>query len=639
MSLPTDPEDQQALAELLAPYPAMGWLPDEGAFRLRAPLATFCEIVFRDHPDGDQQIVVPMQQAPVGPDQRPAWQARVVPPLPCYRFRVHHRRKTFDIADPWATHVVRRKRPGHPAWAIAQKTEPFAWRGDDGVQLHPDDAIICEAHVADLTAHPSAGCRWPGTFAGLVETHPAAVGGLPHVMRLGADAVELLPVASWAVQETRSRVNHWGYMPSHMRATCDYLGQAWHVAEDGEWVGIDAMGRPHDPGDELRAAIRDMHARGTAVILDVVYNHVSLHDNNPLLLLDPGTWFRRDRKGQRTNHSGCGNDLATEDPDMRALVLHSVAHWLRSYHVDGLRLDLAELIDDETLRLITDVALTIRPDTLLIAEPWSFRNRRLEAISELGYTVWNDTYRWAIKGRSTREPGFVFGGDAGPGVRAALAGSTVHDGGTLAATELSLNYLESHDNETFGDFARLAMGEVHDGEIVTRSRVRSLSGEALRVHKLAAATLLASRGPVMIAQGQSFARAKVVGGKRGRLNANSYDRPDGTNHIHWSDRAANPELVAWWARWVALRKSLLLPAWEQGVEPLWLQGGRKGIGFVLDAERPVAVLLNSDPHHEADFDLGQGAWQAMVGSANVQVRQSGHATLARRSAALLVSAR
>jgi pullulanase len=624
---------------LFAQYPPMGWIPAQSAFFLRAPTAKFCEVVFRDHPDGERQVIVPMAAESLGNDGRDAWVARVVPPLSYYRFRVHLNGRTLDIADPWSTHVVRRRSPGHPAWSVCAKRPPFQWRDDAGVSLHPDDAVIYEAHVADITAHPSAGCRYPGTFAGMAETHPAAVGGLPHIMRLGVNAVQLLPVAAWPVMETASRTNHWGYMPSFFRAACDRLSLAYRVADDDGWVGIDELGEPHDPGDELRGTVRDLHARGMAVILDVVYNHVSLHDKNPLLLLDPGTWFRRERDGSLSNASGCGNDLATEDPDMRALILHTVAHWLGTYHVDGLRLDLAELIDDTTLGMITDVALELRPDCLLIAEPWSFRGHRMEGISELGYTVWNDGYRNTMKGQSPDRPGFVFGGKADKRVKAALAGSIVHEGGRLAASELSLNYLESHDDHTFGDFVRLALGEIEHNEVTTRNKVRKITGLALRIHKLAAATLFASRGPVMLAQGQCFGRAKVVGGRRGRLCGNSYDRPDATNHIDWQDRSQNPELVAWHSRWIALRKSMLLKAWEAGIEPFWLTSDRKAaIGYLLDGERPVAVLLNADRNEPAHFNLGSGAWSPLAGGVDAEVRNSGVIVLNPVSAVMITGA-
>lgn len=640
-------EEQAALAaemeaegfSVLDSYPAMGWLPDRGTFRLRAPTATFCEIVFRDHPDGDEQVIVPMALEPVGEDGLVAWCAAVVPPLPYYRYRVHTKRKTVDVADPWSTHVVRRKAVGHPTWSVCQKTEPFAWRDDQTVGVHPDDAIIYEAHVADLTAHPSAGCRWPGTYEGFAETHPAAVGGLPHVMRLGVNVVELLPVATWPALETKSRANHWGYMPSFFRAAAERHSQAWHAAEDGAWVGIDADGAPHDPGNGLRAVIAALHARGIAVVLDVVFNHVSIHDENPLSLLDPGAWFRRDGNGQKSNASGCGNDLATEDPDIRALLLHTVAHWFSSYHIDGLRLDLAELIDDQTLAEITDVALELRPDALLIAEPWSFRGRRPEAISELGYTVWNDDYRNVIKGRQPHEAGFVFGGQANAGVRASLAGSTVHDGGRLAASELSLNYLACHDDHTFGDFVRLALGLVGGGDTVSKSSIRAIRGRELRVHKLAAATLMASRGAVMIAAGQEFGRAKVTGGTRGKLCGNSYDRPDATNSVDWTDRAENPELVAWYSRWIALRKSLLAPCWEAGAVPNWLAADHdRAIGYLLEGERPVVVLLNAHPSRTAQFNLGLGHWSALTGAKDAEIRRSGVVALQPTSAVLIVGA-
>ncbi len=632
-----DDGDDQAIEVL----PEMGWIAAESTFRLRAPKARYVEIVFRDHPHGERQVVVPMSEEllETNDGELPVWTATIVPPLPFYRYRVHHGRKTLRIADPWSRAVVRRKVPGNPAWSVAKKAEAYDWRGDTGVTLHPDDAIIYEAHVGDLTAHPSAGAMKPGTYAGLTETHPAASGGLPHLMRLGVNALELLPLASFPLQETAHRHNHWGYMPTFPLAPTEVYGAAFAAAEPGDWVGIAADGSFEDPAVELKNMIRALHQRGVAVIVDVVLNHVSLHDKNPLLLLDGGDWFRRDDTGHMRNDSGCGNDLATENIDMRSLAVATIAHWLTEYHVDGVRMDLAELIDNDTMEAIAATALDIRPDALLIAEPWSFRAHRGGDLADMGWTVWNDGYRNVIKGRSPDRGGFIFGAPATREVRAAIGGSTIEQGGGFAASELSLNYLESHDDYTLGDFVRVALGQGAN-EPVTKRAVQHVQGRALRVHKVAAAALLATRGPVMIAQGQEFGRAKVTGGRRGRLCHNSYNKRDDTNHIDWNDRAANPELVAWYGRWIALRKSLLQPAWQAGAATNWVSADRPAaIGYTVQGmDRPVAVLINADAHHAATFDVGKGHWTPMIGTRDCTPHRTGHVTVQPGSAALLVRA-
>jgi pullulanase/glycogen debranching enzyme len=59
----------------------------------------------------------------------------------------------------------------------------------------------------------------------------------------------------------------------------------------------------------------------------------------------------RNPGGSLRNHTGCGHDLDGRDPHLRQLMVDAAVHWLREYQVDGLRLDLAEVLDDRVLPL------------------------------------------------------------------------------------------------------------------------------------------------------------------------------------------------------------------------------------------------------------------------------------------------
>ena len=50
------------------------------------------------------------------------------------------------------------------------------------------------------------------------------------------------------------------------------------------------------------------------------------------------------------NWSGCGNDIRADAPMVQRLLVDSLLHWVRTYDVDGFRLDLAELLGLETLK-------------------------------------------------------------------------------------------------------------------------------------------------------------------------------------------------------------------------------------------------------------------------------------------------
>ena len=602
----------------------MGWCADESVFRLVAPTAKFVEVIFRDHPDGHQQQIRAMTPAQIG--ERCFWQWQGPPPLPCYRFRVHFRHKSIDIADPWASAVSRKKTVGDPAWAVAWVDRlPFDWQGHRGVSIAPEEAVILELHVADQSAHGSTLARQPGNWDALLDD--GAAGGLSHALALGVNAVELLPVTSWPVDEGEG-LNHWGYMPSFMCAVSGRYEAGYRDAPAGAWPEF-SDGRFSDPGQGLKRLVRACHGAGIGVVLDLVYNHVSMHDRNPLLLLDPGTWFHRDEKGGLRNMSGCGNDLNTADPEMRALILHSVRRWLTEFRIDGVRLDLAELIDDTTLAAIADTARAVRPDALLIAEPWSFAGHRPGPIARLGYSVWNDRCRQSIKGHAPDGAlGFAFGGQRGDGgswpreMATVLAGCADAAAGALPDASTSLNYLESHDDLSLGDFVRLALGEVRHDQPLRSADIAAIRGRSLAVHRLAAALLLACRGPVMLAQGQCWGRAKVdaaPGPGQGRLSANSYNRDDATNHLDWRDATLNAELVAWHADLIAWRKAHLLPAWASGGNQRFLFGDHEhAVGYVVQGGcTTLAVLFNAAQDRSATFELPAGAWRSQLGAARL----------------------
>ncbi len=620
-----------------APRPVLGWHPEGQTFRLLAPRADAVELLLSGHPQRGAERVVPMQRGPSGAVG--CWEVREPNPLRYYRFRVHQDGQVVDIADPRARAVARQFALGHPTWAVAQET-PYDWQGDVRPGTDVAHAVIEEVHVRDFTTHVSSRVRHPGTYLGLCDAEPGAAGGLAALRDLGVNTVELMPVAAFPYLEPSepdpakpgvyvnpTGVNHWGYMPSFFFAPSERYATFGCDPQPGEWIGVQEDGTFLDPGVELKEMVRQLHRAGIAVVLDVVLNHISTEDNNPLFLLDPGSWLCRMPDGSLRSDSGCGNDLHTSDPDMRALCVDAIRHWMREYHVDGFRLDLAALIDDDTLIAIRQATTDIYARAILISEPWSLAGYRLGGIADLGHTVWNDRFRNGLKGHDpTSGKGFLFGAWQGGATRAEVAalltGWERQFGGGVGLSHLSLNYLESHDNYTLGDFIRLALGEVRRDQKVGRPEVTHLTPAELRLHKLAAAALLLSRGSVMIAQGQEWGRAKVqAGGRRGYLDGNSYNRDDATNHLDWRERVRNVELVDHYRRLIQLRKEWLLPAFAADGVLHVLAGSREfALGYtVLGPRGRIAVLLNATPDASAWFDLPGGAWWLLHGAEDGQI--------------------
>lgn len=183
----------------------------------------------------------------------------------------------------------------------SQVVDPATFRWTDaqfrGCPL--EDLVIYEVHVGTATRE--------GTFRALIDR-------LDHVRALGATAIELMPIGDFPGQRG------WGY--------------------DG--VALFAPARCYGTPEDLAALVDAAHARGLAVLLDVVYNHLG-PDGNYLRQFSPQYFTDRHATpwGDAVNYDGPGSDA------VRAFVLENATAWIRDYHFDGLRLDAAHAIVDD----------------------------------------------------------------------------------------------------------------------------------------------------------------------------------------------------------------------------------------------------------------------------------------------------
>ena len=182
--------------------------------------------------------------------------------------------------------------------------DSFNW-GDDRPPAVPwSDTVIYEAHVRGLTMlRNDIRPLERGTFAGLA--HPAMI---DYLRRLGVTAIELMPVQAFlqdrALQQRGLR-NYWGYN------TLGFFAPEPSYLSDGS-------------PNEMRVAVRRLHAAGIEVILDVVYNHTAESDEvGPTLSfrgLDNASYYRLEAGDLRrtVNDTGTGNTLNLSHPRVLA---------------------------------------------------------------------------------------------------------------------------------------------------------------------------------------------------------------------------------------------------------------------------------------------------------------------------------
>jgi glycogen operon protein len=84
--------------------------------------------------------------------------------------------------------------------------DAFDWQNDASPHVPLEELIVYEVHVKGFTAHPSSRVQHPGTYLGFIEK-------IPHLTALGVNAVELLPVHEFYVDDVlhaRGLTNYWG---------------------------------------------------------------------------------------------------------------------------------------------------------------------------------------------------------------------------------------------------------------------------------------------------------------------------------------------------------------------------------------------------------------------------------------------
>jgi pullulanase/glycogen debranching enzyme len=276
---------------------------------------------------------------------------------------------------------------------------------------------------------------------------------------------------------------------------------------------------------ELQALVKAFHQRGMAVILDVVYNHVG--EPAHLMLVDKLYYFEQDGAGNLANWSGCGNDLCASAAMAKRLIIDSCTHLLEAYGVDGFRFDLADLIGAPVLREVETALKRVKPDVILIAEPWSFRGHIAGELRDTGWASWNDGYRNFLRD-------FVRGSGTRENFEYCLKGSPWYYAKWPAQT---VNYTESHDDRTWIDVITENPG--NNGDHPTQN-------DRERTH-LMAAVLFMSIGIPMIAAGQDFLRSKHG------VN-NTYLRGD-LNALDYRRLYRFPATHAYFADWIAFRRS------------------------------------------------------------------------------------
>ncbi len=329
----------------------------------------------------------------------------------------------------------------------------FDWSGEKRPAFPAHETIIYEAHVRGMTmTHPDVPPHLRGTYAGMAS--PPII---EHLHRLGATTLELMPV-HYFVQDRhlldKGLKNYWGY---------NSLG---FFAPDLSYAS-----EPNTPCDvvrEFKQMVKDLHAAGIEVILDVVYNHTAEGNHvGPTLSfrgIDNLAYYRVVPGDMRhyMDYTGCGNTLNMVHPHSLQLLMDSLRYWVSEMHIDGFRFDLAsalarELKDVDHLGAFFDTIYqdpTLAP-VKLIAEPWDLGEGGYQVGNfPLGWMEWNGKYRDTVRS--------FWKGDMGlhSEIATRLAGSADLYETTRRPPSASINFVTAHDGFTLDDL--VSYGQKHN---------------------------------------------------------------------------------------------------------------------------------------------------------------------------------
>ena len=317
-----------------------------------------------------------------------------------------------------------------------------------------EDLVIMELSVRSFTAAPSSGLPEDarGTFKGVAEK-------ADHLVELGVNAVELLPVFEYDELEFQRQknprdhmVNIWGY--SHLSFMAP-------MSRFGSEKGLSPAGNALAAADEFKEMVKTLHSKGIEVILDVVYNHTAESDDaDPYLLswrgIDALEYYQQVPGGHPAlvNFSGCGNTVNVNGRRGKDLVIESLVRWVEEYHVDGFRFDLATcLCRDERGNLLDDPPLIraiakheVLSKVKIIAEPWDLGAYQVGSFPAYRkWSEWNGAYRDVVRR-------FVKGDE---GLKSALATRLSGSQDLYAKSDRkpfnSINFVIAHDGFTLRD--------------------------------------------------------------------------------------------------------------------------------------------------------------------------------------------
>ncbi|MFY0604651.1 MAG: T9SS type A sorting domain-containing protein [Flavobacteriaceae bacterium] len=394
---------------------------------------------------------------------------------------------TLRVADPYSTTVLTESNdqfidnttyPNLPAYPTGKTNHavsllrtgdtPYNWQVTNFTAPAKKDLVIYELLVRDFDA---------------LHSFDAVKSRLDYLQTLGINAIEFMPL-----NEFDGNLS-WGYNPSFHMALDKYYGTP----------------------DAFKQLIDECHARGIAVIVDVVYNHATgQHPFYRMWNTDDGGYG-----GQASGDSPFFNAVAThpfnvfndfnhEAQATKDYVKRTVQYWINEYKIDGMRWDLSKGFTQQSttdvgvwgsyqadriaiLKEYADYQWDINPDFYVILEHFADHTEETELIN---YRLGEGTKGMMVWGNHNHQYNEATMGFHDSGKSDFSWISYINRGWTEPA---NVSFMESHDEQ------RLMYKNLQFGNSNGSYDITNLS-TALDREELAGAFYFTIPGPKMIWQ-------------------------------------------------------------------------------------------------------------------------------------------
>lgn len=482
-----------------------------------------------------------------------------------------------------------------------------------------EDAIIWEVHTRDLSVGKNSGIpdEIKGSYKGAAYSgskYNGVTTGLDHIKELGVTVVQLLPIAEGIVgNETEyknkyieygkqgewpnKRYYDWGYAPIHY-----FSPDGWYSSNRDDYSRI----------SEFKNLVSTYHKNNLKVVMDVVLNHTFEGSKNDprhyaFMSIDADYYYRSSPEDRFYDGVFCQNEIKSENPMVRKLILDCLKYWVKEYKIDGFRFDWMSETDTETLNEVILQLRKINPNILVYGELWNFRNstftgkgfaqhldRQHVGQFEKAYSLpagsiagFNDYFRDAIKGSGFQRDysgGYIQNdtinkyypsNDNGHSpaelvkkIIKGMVGFTPKSNDPLEWQDINsplntINYIECHDGYTMMDKINISeycgLKEHAMPQSSTNPKVVDFTAEKqkdiIKMHMLGGGILLTSQGIPFIHAGQELLRQKINynNGIYSYVSDSNTDCDD-VNAIKWEDKINHKNVYDFYKGLIQLRK-------------------------------------------------------------------------------------